>query len=379
LAWIVRYVRSDAAGSGDGTTNTNSGANGAWTLAEAIANVAAGMQLNVKAGTYANTTTSRTFNVAGTTTAPIWWRGFKTAIGDMDGTPTSIRVDGTDIPLFSATTGVFTSSAAHNLFSAISFLVSGATANPCMTISGGMNRFVRCRFEHQNANAASVAVNNTTNGGNHFECCWFKATSTATRVVQSNVRTSVLHSVIRGGGIGYDHTNTSQPNVLVGNAFISCGSNGAKLAQTSGAVQIIGNTFYSCGSDAILITGTLTQEYCILNNLFSGSTGYDVNNNTGTNTNFIRLSGNSSYNPSTAHLNGITESLEFSGQTEVSQSVTSSSDMTPASGALARSSAVPVLFENVSFSTYSDIGAVDHQDPSSSGGATNLIDGVLVR
>src|SRR3954447_7437305 len=88
MAWTERYVRSDAAGGGDGTTNTNSGANGAWTLAEAVANEAAGMRINVRAGTYASTTTSRTFAAAGTTTAPIWWRGFNSTPGDIDSDPT---------------------------------------------------------------------------------------------------------------------------------------------------------------------------------------------------------------------------------------------------------------------------------------------------
>src|SRR3954469_22755033 len=86
MAWTERYVRSDAAGSGDGTTNTNSGGTGAFTLAEAITHSTTntGIRYNVKAGTFANTTTSRTFSGAGTTTAPNWWRGFNATIGDID-------------------------------------------------------------------------------------------------------------------------------------------------------------------------------------------------------------------------------------------------------------------------------------------------------
>lgn len=37
MDWTERYVRDDATGGGDGTTNASSGINGAWTLTEAIA------------------------------------------------------------------------------------------------------------------------------------------------------------------------------------------------------------------------------------------------------------------------------------------------------------------------------------------------------
>src|SRR5512138_3864162 len=103
MAWTERYVRSDAAGGGDGTTDAASGANGSWTLAEAITNEAAGMRINIKAGTYTNTTTDRTFAAVGTTTAPIWLRGYKATAGDMDGESTShgAFIDATEIPYLS--------------------------------------------------------------------------------------------------------------------------------------------------------------------------------------------------------------------------------------------------------------------------------------
>lgn len=49
---VDRYCRADAVGGGDGTTDTASGANGAWTLAEALINRVAGMRLNVAPGSY---------------------------------------------------------------------------------------------------------------------------------------------------------------------------------------------------------------------------------------------------------------------------------------------------------------------------------------
>src|SRR3712207_3595128 len=116
MAFTERYVRADAPGGGDGTTDSNAGANAAWTLAEAITNVAAGHRVNVKAGTYATTTTARTMSTAGTTTAPIWWRGYKTTPGDMDGTVShGTFASGAEIPVFTFTTAALTFSGAHQI------------------------------------------------------------------------------------------------------------------------------------------------------------------------------------------------------------------------------------------------------------------------
>src|SRR5688572_31804779 len=104
MAWTERYVSVAGGGAHDGTSEAD-----AWTLADAIAAYGTGQRINVKAGTYANTTTGRTFATAGTTTAPIWWRGYNTTIGDLDDV-----VDGAASgPQITFTTGLMTISGAH--------------------------------------------------------------------------------------------------------------------------------------------------------------------------------------------------------------------------------------------------------------------------
>jgi hypothetical protein len=111
MAYVERYMDASSSG-GDGTTSATGGANAAWAdFGAAISGVGAGpaaspTRINIKAGTYANTTTGRAFNTAGAAAFPVWWRGYKTTIGDQDAN--NVAVAGTDIPLVTFTTGQVT-------------------------------------------------------------------------------------------------------------------------------------------------------------------------------------------------------------------------------------------------------------------------------
>jgi hypothetical protein len=80
MAWTERYANFDlATGDNNGTSEAN-----AWqTPAAVIAGVAAGNRVNIKKqASPFQTSGNLVFNVAGTATAPIWYRGYETTIGD---------------------------------------------------------------------------------------------------------------------------------------------------------------------------------------------------------------------------------------------------------------------------------------------------------
>lgn len=369
MAWTERYMRADAAGGGDGTTDTNSGANGAWTLAEALAAVAAGQRVNVKAGTYANTTTNRTFATAGTTTQPIWWRGFKTTPGDMDGEPSSIRAAGTDIPSWTWTTGALTFSGAHQIVTGLDIL-GARTAGAQLTISGANCLFDRTRCENTGTNAASAALSVT--GASTVRRSWFKATSSATQVASSATGISLfLGNVFRGGGHGMSFAVSNGSHLLF-NAFISNGGHGVFMNGPTATILICGNSFYHPATDGIRWdTLPVSAPQFVLNNVFSGCGGYDLNNNTGANTNFVHRSNNASYSPTSGHENGFGDSLDLFLQTLLAEPFTSSSDLSLVAGSLARANGMMGRFENESFTGYMSIGAVQPQG----GGTVNLLRG----
>jgi hypothetical protein len=364
MAWTERYVRSDAAGGGDGTTNTNSGGTGAWTLTEAVAAVAAGHRVNVRAGTYANTTTTHTFATAGTTTAPIWWRGFTSSPGDLDTEPTSNRVPGTDTPHFTSTTGRLLFSGAYQIVSNLAATATGAINNSLLNASGGTFKGHRLRLDNQSANASSRALTTATVNGNEFTACYFKATSTATSVAQYTATALFLGCAFEGGGIGLDG-NTSTV-VVTGCVFNNLGSHG--ILSTSTQIVVTGCTFYSCGGDGIRMStvpaaaGLHTIAHC----LFSENNGYGINNSSGANTANISRIGNHFHGNVTDKENGFGDMPSIAEQTDSSSPFTNAAggNLTLVSTSNAKSKGVPGLFENQSYTSALDIGAVQIVEPT---------------
>lgn len=372
MAWTERYVDSAAAGGGDGTTSATSGANGAWTLAEAISNSNAGHRLNVKAGTYANTTTSRTFGTgagAATTTAPKWWRGYTSAIGDLDSAPTSTLTAGTDFPLLTFTSGSVTCSDSFNIFSNIEFRGT-APGTRLVGVSGSKVKFVRCRFDNQEAASTSYAAR-ASGDGDVFTDCWFKATSTAAHVVIGEERIILSGCVFRGGGNGILVDVASGEQSLLDCVFDDNGDDAIEINGSTGRVATIdGCTIYSPGGHGINVTTAVPASLLVRNCLFHTITvasKYALSMPSGSNMPLI--AGNAYYNVS-AKFNNVTESLEFYAIAEGSDPCTNaaSHDFSLVTGASSKGAALAGLFENESYKSYRDAGAVQRQESGGSAG-----------
>jgi hypothetical protein len=362
VAWAERYVDSAAAGGGDGTTAATSGANGAWTLAEAIAAAAAGQRVNVKAGTYTNTTTGRRFAVAGTTTSPVWWRGYNTTIGDRDTDPTLTP------PKITFTTGLCTFGGTHQLFSHLD--VSGANTGRQLSVSGANLKLDRCRVENTNAAAASSAVTNTTSGTNTFSRCWFKATATATRVFQNGAVADFLGCVWTGGGVGIDSTTAIR---LIGCVFRATGSHGFQAITTGSIQQVVGCTFRGCGGDGVRLDVLPTSIVVVANCLFAGCSGYGLNNNTGANTNVVTRFGNDYWSNTSGTENGFGDSPSPAQLSESADPHTSATVLSLVGTAAAKAGGQPGLFENEAYTSYADVGAVQRQEAGGTSGPFSRI------
>jgi hypothetical protein len=362
MAWTERYVRADAAGGGDGTTDANSGGTGAWTLAEAITSVAAGHRVNVRAGTYANTTTTRTFANAGTTTAPIWWRGFTSTAGDLDTEPTSARTPGTDQPHFTFTTGRVVVSGAYQMMTNIAITCTGAVANNALSVTGGTFKGHRLRVDNQNADVSSRALGVSSTGGNDFSACYFKATSSSD---VANVTQPGTYSgcVFEGGSDGLD---TSGNTAVYQCVFNNNGNAGINLTSTVMLVAL-NCSFYSPASAGILL-GSLPASatlHLIANCIFSDCGDYGIKNTSGANTANIQRVGNLFYNNTNGTESGFGDMPSLAQQTDSSSPFTSAgTDFSLASTSNAKSKGVPGLFENQSYTSAVDIGAVQIVEPT---------------
>jgi hypothetical protein len=353
MAWTERYVRADADGAGDGTTDANSGGTGSWTLTQAVANEAAGMRINVKAGTYASTTTTRTLAATGTATQPIWWRGYNTTIGDIDTDNALVK------PSLTFTTGRVIVSGAHHIVSNLDVLITGAAGAAAFSTSTASFHGDRLRIEHQQATANAAAVSCGTAAGAVFTRGWFKATSTATQVVSGGVAITVDGCYITGGITGI---NTTQSNSLFRHCIINGPTTNGIALTTGQQIFVIGCTIYNTTNG---ITSTNPGNGCVIeDNLFHTLTN-GINNTLGTNVNNWRRLHNAFYSVTNAEV-GFGDSPSFSGVTESADPLANAAggDFRLVATANARGAGSPGGFENASLVSYLDIGAVQRAEPA---------------
>lgn len=369
MAWTERYCIDGGAGLHDGTSEAN-----AWSLAEAIANAAGGHRINVKAATFANTTTSRTFGTGGgaaTTAAPKWWRGYKATIGDMDGHPSSTRTAGTDFPLFTFTTGSVTVSDPHNTFSNIEFRgTAPGTRLVGVSAAAAAVKFIRCRFDCQEAAATSYSLR--ISGANaHCTNCWFKGTSSVNHVVISEERNGFNGCVFRGGGNGVFLDASTGHQRVIDCVFDDNGDDAIECTgSASHGLVVDGCTIYSPGGHGINVTTAIPGYFLVHNNLFHTITvasKYALNLPSGTN--YPHVVGNAYYNVTT-RFNNLTESLEFFDISESSDPCTNAAghDFSLVTGASSKGAALAQLFENESYKSWRDAGAVQRQEPAGGSG-----------
>jgi len=309
VAWTERYVRSDAAGGGDGTTTANSGANGAWTLAEAITNEAAGMRINVRAGTYASTSTSRTLAATGTQTAPIWWRGVDSsfgAIADSNGAATA----GTDIPELTFSTGQLVIGGNYHIVSNIAS--SGAqTTNGQIRVNGqGCTLFrVRSTCTSSNANGCAFSLGSGANGSSLVAC--YGSSNALADVYTFSGSASLIGCIASGGKDGFALSTLSVQ--LFACIARGCANDGIKSAVTTSTIQTIVNcSIYDVDGHGIEFSGSISSALLTVANCHfegcnqSGKAG--IANTSGGNLYSAHLVGNS-YRDCTSNTSGITESF----------------------------------------------------------------------
>lgn len=365
MAWTERYIRSDAAGGGNGTTDANSGANGAWTLAEGVTNEAAGMRLNVKAGTYASTTTGRTLAATGTTTAPVWWRGFKTTAGDQDSN--NVAVAGTDIPEFTFTTGQLSVSGAFHVLSNISVTGACTTASGQTTMGGANQRAHGCRFANTASNSAARALTlGSGAGGTTFTRCYFTASATSVdRMVNVGANDVTLAGCVFDG-------STVGALVSTRAAFLYC----VFLNQAGNSLQIasysvVANcSFYGGGGHGINVAAF--GDHSIINCHFENynqASKFAIANTSGADSARVLRVGNSYYN-CTGYEDGFGDSpAVYDNGARAASGYTNAAGGDFSASTELKAVGFPGLLENVSaYRGYLDLGAVQRQEPAGGGG-----------
>jgi hypothetical protein len=372
LSTTAKYGTAPGAGTVTVTDGGYFASQVAITAIFGTATVFASTQFQWQAGNAAFTLSGAlTIGVVGTTTAPVWHRGFNTTPGDLDNGSTTLAY-----PTIVCGANTFTSGGAFSTWTG--FAISTTRSGPTVTVTTGANQsFRHCQFTNTAANAAAFAATLSGVSGTEFTKCYFSTTSTATEIV--NVGNNIAS--FNGCWFAGAASGTTQIGILFGTAmfsvvgctFYKCGSSAMKTSVTNSGASIIGNTFYKSGSDHITLTGTLTVPVTVANNLFvnagTNGSGYDINNSSGTNTALIRVLNNSWYNPASGHTNGLGDTVFDNELAESTLPVVSDTNLAVLSTSLAANGGLPQQWEaqTAGLGGFPDVGAWQRKNTSSSG------------
>jgi hypothetical protein len=352
-AWTEKYVSVAGAGAHDGTSEAN-----AWTLTEAVAVAHAdGTRINIKAGTYANTTTTQTFAEAGTTTGAIWWRGYNTTIGDIDADNSLAK------PEITFTTGQFAVSGAFQWFHNLNISGACTTAGGQVNCTGADCRFRRCRFTNTAANAASSAFATSTGSRSKVFACWATCTTSANVYSITTAGTTLIGCHAEGGSLGFFTSSDT--------SFMFCvadgqASHGMQLQSTAGS-NVINCSIYNSGGNGIFVNSAANS--CLIANCVIDTTGNDAIEAVSSSSN-VTISNCAIRGWTGARLSNIFESTEFDATTESAIPFVNAplDDFRLKAAATSRETGFPGSFENESATTgFVDRGAVQAEDEAGGG------------
>lgn len=326
------------------------------------------LRINVRAGTYAHTTSAIGVGLVGTTLLPVWIRGYRATPGDLDGDPTTNRVEGTDMPLMTFTTGGFTfSGSTHNILTLIAFTSARATGSPTVTVAGTARR---CRF-YQTGTIAGASAIGCSSLGTRLYNCRAEATTSNTAVI-SGLSSGSLDSCVLVGGINSLNTGSTSAGSIRNCVFRGYTTTGYAVP-TGNPVRVANCTFVG-GVNGISFTGTIGASE-ITNCMFSGCSTAGINNTSGTNTNLITRADNAFWNCGAQEI-GFGDSPAFNSITETADPLTGSTDLSLKATALSKGAAGG-LFEGESYTNYLDVGAVQRQEASGAFGQLNMRGGFV--
>lgn len=285
MALTKRYVRADADGTGDGTTDANSGATGAFTIEQMITDINtphAAYKYLVKAGTYARTTSSVTLTGDGTPTSPIVIEGFNTTEGDLyaQGRSSGGALDTTNFPEITFTTGFLNANGANYLVIAC-IKLSGAPANAVLVAT---SRFQGRRLHVTNTNSSSASGTGISLGSIEstlIDCDVLTTSGGGTNAIRSlssnNVISGCRAKCPAGTGILIRSSTTVR-----GCTIYECGTHGVATDNVPSNPIIMDNTIVNCSSNGIDIIASSTAIHVITGNHITGCGGYGIEFNAST-------------------------------------------------------------------------------------------------
>lgn len=360
MAWTERYVDASAVGGGTGTSAADP-----WTLPEAASNGTAGMRINIKAGTY-SLSAQLTQTANGTASAPIWFRGYKDTIGDLDLKSIGSLTDGTDIPLVLNNSQNIIIDGSQTIVSSMVFDSTGSSSRPTVYHRGFYTLFKNVKVK-QATNNLSLNCN-----GRDFKTyigCNFVTTGTRSINMFAETGMTSIHfsdcifqheGTVSGSWFGAQVGTSQFTNCIFKNL-----PNGIS-ASVGQSFHINSCTFVDITDDAIRV-GSQLNSSSISNSYFANIGGYAVGATSATAQGLFCIY-NNVYQNCAGELESITENLQFDAGNDSSDlfvdSASSNYALQKSSAGYSRGRHEPTGgYWGVGSTDYSDVGAIQHANP----------------
>lgn len=346
---------------GSGTVSLKAGGAWAscavWTSMFAAQTATISTCINIKAGTYANTTTSRTFGLNGTATIGVLIRGYKTTIGDQVGNYAAVT--GTDIPSITFTTGRL-STGTRQTWQNMD-ITGAATLSTVLYL--GQCEFNECRISTTSSVAGSACMANSGSVAIGLTACKFTGTTTNTTLFSNSGGSSAIHGCTFTSGIS---AITTAAQTLVAEYCMFDSQQGDAIAVTSGFTQVSHCGFYAAVGNGINWSTTPANNNRVANCYFSTiTTGGKaaIMNSSGTNTDLIKDIANAFFNCA-ANRSGYSDGsvVMADNGTLASEAFVAPASQNFAIAAVGQGIGYPGPFEGVStYRGYLDVGPAQHQ------------------
>jgi hypothetical protein len=200
---------------------------------------------------------------------------------------------------------------------------------------------------------------------------WFKASTGAPVVNFNNQDDTLIGCAIEGGqhGVLMDSGSTG---VIAHCAFNNTGGDAVRSTSGTNRLWVISCSVYSPASDGVELTAAPTHAV-VVSSIFSECGGYGVNQSSGTNTANVHRSHQDFHSNTSGNETGFGDTPSVAEQTESASPFTNaaSGDLSLLSTANAKANGVPKGFENQSYTSYLDVGAVQRQEAA--GGAAGML------
>ncbi len=355
------YVSADATGGGSGTSTGDP-----FDLGEMWGQIntsASGNTFHVKAGTY--TLDSNYLPSAnGSASAPAVIRGYTSTPNDLAAKPTTSLTAGVDYPLFKTTSSSYYAGINGSYWQIESMGFKSTSNRPAWYMRTNTSCYLNCSFTVTSTGDKNNAIS-SYGARNHFVGCSLESTNASS--VRSCVALSShndFHScVFRTTGTGVCLALSGYGGVH--NSLIIGGSVGCQISYNGSLGMVCGNTFYD--NDVGFRYGADGDKWLCANNLFhSCTTGIDFNSVA---TRFAPIVNNSFFNCTTnvdTH-NTLVPALETIS--EPSDPLTNAgTDFSLVDGASSVLSGFPHTLPLVGQRQFLDVGAVQKESSSGSGG-----------